>query len=335
MSGPTVRDVAEVAQVSLATVDRVLNNRGGVSAKVVDRVKAAVAQTGYVRNLAAANLSRRRVYRFCFVIPSGDTGFIALLHEALAREQQRLMEEQVLVQVVPTKPFDVEDQVAALRNLECDAVAVMASEAPEINEEIAALHASGVRVISLVADLPSSGRDAYVGPDNVMAGRTAGEFMGRFIKDQGNVLMIAGSLAARDHSERLLGFRMVMQERFGGCTLLPAAQGADNAERVEQIVLEAARDRRLAGIYAIGAGNRGLVRAVRTLAPRPTTIVHELTPTSREALRSGTFDLVIDQDILSGVIAAVKIMRDLTEATTPPADAGRIKLNIYSRENIQ
>lgn len=335
MSGPTVRDVAEVAQVSLATVDRVLNNRGGVSAKVVDRVKAAVAQTGYVRNLAAANLSRRRVYRFCFVVPSGDTGFIALLHEALAREQQRLMEEQVLVQVVPTKPFDLQDQVAALRNLECDAVAVMASEAPEINEEIAALHASGVRVISLVADLPSSGRDAYVGPDNVMAGRTAGEFMGRFIKDQGDVLMIAGSLAARDHSERLLGFRMVMQERFGGCTLLPAAQGADNAERVEQIVLEAARDRRLAGIYAIGAGNRGLVRVVRTLEPKPTTIVHELTPTSREALRSGTFDLVIDQDILSGVIAAVKIMRDLTEATTPPADAGRIKLNIYSRENIQ
>jgi len=335
MSGPTVRDVAEAAQVSLATVDRVLNNRGGVSAKVVDRVKAAVAQTGYVRNLAAANLSRRRVYRFCFVVPSGDTGFVALLHEALAREQQRLLEEQVLVQVVPTKAFDVEDQVAALRNLDCDAVAVMASEAPEINEEIASLHASGVRVISLVADLPSSGRDAYVGPDNVMAGRTAGEFMGRFIRDQGDVLMIAGSLAARDHSERLLGFRMVMQERFGGCTLLPAAQGGDNALRVEQIVLEAARDRRLAGIYAIGAGNRGLVRAVRTLDPKPITIVHELTPTSREALRSGTFDLVIDQDILSGVIAAVKIMRDLTEATTPPADAGRIKLNIYSRENIQ
>lgn len=335
MSGPTVRDVAQVAQVSLATVDRVLNNRGGVSAKVVDRVRAAVAQTGYVRNLAAANLSRRRVYRFCFVIPSGDTGFVALLHAALTQEQQRMMEEQVLVQIVPTKAFDVEDQVAALRNLDCDAVAVMASEAPEINEEIAALNASGVRVVTLVADLPSSGRDAYVGPDNVMAGRTAAEFMGRFIKDQGSVLMIAGSLAARDHSERLLGFRMVMQERFAGCALLPAVEGADDADRVEQIVLDAVGDRQLAGIYAIGAGNRGLVRAVHTLNPKPTTIVHELTPTSREALRNGTFDLVLDQDIRAGVIAAVRIMRDLTETTTPPADAGRIKLNIYSRENIQ
>ncbi|WP_339772367.1 LacI family DNA-binding transcriptional regulator [uncultured Pseudosulfitobacter sp.] len=335
MSGPTVRDVAEVAQVSLATVDRVLNNRGGVSAKVVDRVKAAVVQTGYVRNLAAANLSRRRIYRFCFVVPSGDTGFVALLHAALAQEQQRLREEQVHVQIVPTRAFDVQDQVAALRKLDCDAVAVMASEAPEINAQIAALQAAGVRVVSLVADLPSSGRDAYVGPDNVVAGRTAAEFMGRFIKDAGNVLMIAGSLAARDHSERLLGFQMVMQERFGGCTLLPAAQGADDAARVEQIVLDTARTQPLAGIYAIGAGNRGLVRAVGTLDPKPTTIVHELTQTSREALRTGIFDLVIDQDIRAGVIAAVGVMRDLTEATTPPADAGRIKLNIYSRENIQ
>ncbi|MGJ8625220.1 MAG: LacI family DNA-binding transcriptional regulator, partial [Yoonia sp.] len=70
MNGPTVHDVAKTAQVSLATVDRVLNNRGGVSAKAEARVKAAVAQTGYVRNLAAANLSRRRVYKFCFVVPS-------------------------------------------------------------------------------------------------------------------------------------------------------------------------------------------------------------------------------------------------------------------------
>ncbi|MBM2293003.1 LacI family DNA-binding transcriptional regulator [Sulfitobacter pseudonitzschiae] len=335
MSGPTVRDVAEVAQVSLATVDRVLNNRGGVSAKVVDRVKAAVVQTGYVRNLAAANLSRRRIYRFCFVVPTGDTGFVALLHAALAQEQHRLREEQVVVQIVPTRPFDVEDQIAALRNLDCDAVAVMVSEAPEINEEIASLLASGVRVVSLVADLPSSGRDAYVGPDNVMAGRTAAEFMGRFIKDAGNILMIAGSLAARDHSERLLGFQMVMQERFDGCTLLPAAQGADDAARVEQIVLDTARDRPIAGIYAIGAGNRGLVRAVGTLVAKPVTIVHELTQISREALRTGTFDLVIDQDIRAGVIAAVGVMRDLTDSITPPADAGRIKLNIYSRENIQ
>ena len=54
--------------------------------------------------------------------------------------------------------------------------------------------------------------------NNVAAGRTAAEFMGRFLQGAGAVLMVAGSLAARDHSERLMGFRQVLQERFADLT---------------------------------------------------------------------------------------------------------------------
>lgn len=334
MSGPTVHDVAELAQVSLATVDRVLNNRGGVSAKTVDKVKAAVAQSGYVRNLAAANLSRRRVYRFCFVIPAGETGFIALLLNAIEAQRRQLMEEQILVQIVQTRAFDVAGQVAALRSLDCDAVAVMASEAPEIQEEFTRLRTAGVRVVTLVADLPHSDREGYVGIDNVAAGRTAGDFMGRFLHGNGAVLMIAGSLSARDHNERLMGFRLVLQERYGNITLLPAVEGGDDAATVERLVLEVAQAQPLAGIYAIGAGNRGLARAIKTISPKPVTIVHELTPTSRRGLREGLFDLVLDQDTAAATSAAIKAMRDLTEGRALTPDAGKIRLNIYSRENI-
>lgn len=334
VNGPTVHDVATAAQVSLATVDRVLNNRGGVSSKAVAKVKAAVAQTGYVRNLAAANLSRRRVYRFCFVVPSGDTGFVALLLSALERERMALLEEQILIQVIPTRAFDVADQVAALRSLDCDAVAIMASEAPEIQQEVTRLRADGVRVITLVADLPNSDREAYVGLDNVAAGRTAGDFAGRLIHGPGAVLMIAGSLSARDHNERLMGFRGVMKERFSHLTLLPAVEGDDDAATVERLVTSAAAQQPLMGIYAIGAGNRGLVRAVKALDPKPVTIVHELTPTSRDGLRDGTIDLVLDQDTSAAVVAAVRIMRSLTEMRDLPANTGKIRLNIYSRENI-
>lgn len=334
MNGPTVKDVADLAQVSLATVDRVLNNRGGVSKKAVTRVKDAVAQTGYVRNLAAANLSRRRIYRFCFLIPSGETGFAAILLEALEVQRRKLVEEQILVQIVQTRPFDVAGQVAALRSLDCDAVAVMASEAPEIQDEVARLRSTGMRVVTLIADLPRSEREAYIGLDNVAAGRTAADFMGRFIRHSESVLMIAGSLTARDHSERLMGFRMVMQERYSHLNLLPAVEGNDDAATVAQIVREAANAQLLAGIYAIGAGNTGLVEVVKTLIPKPVTIVHELTPTSRAALRDGTFDLVLDQDAPAAVLAAIETMRTLTERQKFLPQAGQIKMNIYSRESI-
>lgn len=334
MSSATVHDVAKYAQVSLATVDRVLNNRGNVSAKTVAKVQAAVAQTGYVRNLAAANLARQRVYRFCFLIPSGDTGFIAMLLAAIEAQRAALLENQILIQIIQTRAFDVAGQVAALRGLDCDAVAVMASEAPEIQEEVARLRSAGVRVLAFVADLPRFEREAYVGIDNVAAGRTAAEFMGRFLHCTGPVLMVAGSLAARDHNERMLGFRQVLQERYVNVKLLPAIEGGDDAKTVENLVLQAAQAGPLGGIYAIGAGNRGLAQALRKITPKPVTIVHELTPTSRNGLREGLFDLVLDQDCTIATTTAIKIMRDLLEGREIPAEAGKIRLNIYSRENI-
>ncbi|WP_415234215.1 LacI family DNA-binding transcriptional regulator [Pseudorhodobacter sp.] len=334
MTSPTVRDVAALADVSLATVDRVLNNRKGVSAKAIAKVRAAVAQSGYIRNLAAANLSQRRVYRFCFVVPAGDTGFIALLQNAIEAQRSHLMQRQILIQIVPTRAFDVAGQVAVLRSLDCDAVALMVSESPEIQEEVSRLMAAGIQVVTLVADLPQSGRSAYVGIDNVAAGRTAAEFMGRFVHGAGPVLMIAGSLTSRDHTERLMGFRLVMQERFETLGLLPVVEGSDDATTVERLVLAAAAAQPLAGIYAIGAGNRGLVRAVNAITPKPVTIVHELTPTSRAGLRDGTITLVLDQDTLAATAAAVEIMRQLTEGRDLPPDAGKIRLNLYCRENI-
>ena len=48
-TNPTINDIARVAEVSLATVDRVLNARPGVREKTVKKVNQAIADLGYVR----------------------------------------------------------------------------------------------------------------------------------------------------------------------------------------------------------------------------------------------------------------------------------------------
>jgi len=50
---PTTIDIANAAGVSLATVDRVLNDRAGVSPKTQARVNDAIKKLGYVRDLSA------------------------------------------------------------------------------------------------------------------------------------------------------------------------------------------------------------------------------------------------------------------------------------------
>ena len=70
---PTTKDIAEAAGLSLATVDRVLNDRPNVSNRSRKKVQQAVDEMGYVRNLAAVNLAKNRTYLFRFIFPmSGD-----------------------------------------------------------------------------------------------------------------------------------------------------------------------------------------------------------------------------------------------------------------------
>ena len=55
---PTMKEVATLAGVSLATVSRVVNGDGKVRPDLVDRVQQAVALLGYRRDLTATNLRR-------------------------------------------------------------------------------------------------------------------------------------------------------------------------------------------------------------------------------------------------------------------------------------
>lgn len=66
----TVNDVARVAGVSAMTVSRVLNRPESVPAATVEKVRAAVAQTGYVPNRAAGALRSSRSRLVAAVVPT-------------------------------------------------------------------------------------------------------------------------------------------------------------------------------------------------------------------------------------------------------------------------
>ncbi|MCI2415839.1 LacI family transcriptional regulator [Saccharopolyspora sp. K220] len=56
----TIRDVAAQAAVSVATVSKVLNDRHGVAASTVERVRAVIAELGYESSLVARSLRNHR-----------------------------------------------------------------------------------------------------------------------------------------------------------------------------------------------------------------------------------------------------------------------------------
>lgn len=70
MRNPTVHDVARKAGVSIATVSRVLNTSGPVSAESAQRVMKAVAQTGFRANRMGRQLKTGRSRTIGVLVPS-------------------------------------------------------------------------------------------------------------------------------------------------------------------------------------------------------------------------------------------------------------------------
>jgi LacI family transcriptional regulator len=81
----TLDDVAEAAGVSPATVSRVLNRPDGVRESLRLRVRAAVAQLGYLPHGAARALASRRSNTVGAIIPTLDNAIFAKGIEALRR----------------------------------------------------------------------------------------------------------------------------------------------------------------------------------------------------------------------------------------------------------
>jgi LacI family transcriptional regulator len=59
-----------------------------------------------------------------------------------------------------------------------------APDVPEVTAAVQRLGRAGIPVVTLVTDLPGSGRLAYVGMDNRAAGATAAYLLGQWLGDQ-------------------------------------------------------------------------------------------------------------------------------------------------------
>src|SRR3954466_12039666 len=79
----TIRDVAERAQVSTATVSRALSGAKPVSPAVAEQVRRAADELGYAGNGIASALRRSRTDTIGMVVPSITNPFFTTLGEGV------------------------------------------------------------------------------------------------------------------------------------------------------------------------------------------------------------------------------------------------------------
>lgn len=326
--------VARAAGVSTATVDRVLNGRGGVRREKEERILETARALGLDR---ALDLRPARTLRIGVLIQPPKNPFHAALRDGFdqaARIYAALNMQLMVLHLDQQDHAGSAGRIAALIG-QRDGLILSSPEDPRI---IAAVRrfAEKAPVVTLATDLAGSGRQVFVGPDDHRGGRAAADLMGLFVPQGGRVIMVAGLLDNAGQRARAAGFRALLAERHPGLDLariLETGEDPAAAARVTEAALR--QDPGICGIYHASAGALPIAEALDRLGRRGMAfITHELTPNRRQLLQQRRLSAVIDQKPLLEARLAVEMMARLLGRLPGTAESVTTETQIFMPETV-
>ena len=337
---PTITDVAARAGVSTATVDRVLNRRGGVRDVITKKVITAAEFLDYPGISDNFKSLTQKPMRLLFILPSSPNRFLKLLAKNILDSKSRLQDLSIHPTVETVESFKPEILSNRLKQSakKYDGVIFMALEHPLVRDAVDWLVSKSVPVVTIISDIVGSKRVAYIGLDNRSIGRTAGYIMGRFIGPQpSKVAMIAGSLSYRAHEEREMGFMHLYQELFQQSEVLGVREGYDDPERnYRQTKMLLSQHSDISGIYCIGGSPEGVGKALQEASKHKKVVFigHGLTTPSRNMLLDGTMDAVITQNPETTLMQCINVFLNIRAERKPHEGILPMQCEIIFRDNL-
>lgn len=331
----TAAEVARAAGVGTATVDRVLNGRGGVSSEKQRLVIECARKLGLDRNL---DYRPSRMLRIGVLMQEPSNPFYETLQRTFHRANELYFGQSIQITqwYYSLKQLDNAAMLLEKISRSLDGLIVVLPDHDVIAATLRRV-AEKVPVITMASDLAYSGRLAYVGVDNRMAGRTAADLLGRLLgRDGGDIAIVTGLQSFIDQGQREIGFRATLAQRYPLCRVVSVLEARDQPELAGAMVartLHAFPDIR--GIYNLAAGDQEIVNAVQKgkTTDRVVIITHELTPDRRRLLKEGAIDAVIDQNPEHEAMTAVRALATHFGRTTRDTDSTRTEIRIFMREN--
>lgn len=328
-----LEDVARLAGVGIASVDRVLNERGGVSAKTEQRILDAARELGLRRSLPAPHMRHLIIE---VILARSTSPFMIRLGAAVGQVAATL-DRSITVLRTNIDMTDPARVATRIKNSRANGIIVYCEEHPQNIEAMTEAVKAGRQVICVVTDVPDAPRVAYVGIDHKKAGRTAAYFVARMGRRSGTVLVLSTSTGFRAHKQRIEGFKDALLHYAPTLFVAPVLTTHDDPEKAYHHVKRAVQTYAdLAAVYNTGGGNEGVGHALRGAAlEQPALFVgHELTDESAVLLKEGIMTMTIDQAPELQARRAIDIMVGRLGAGTRQATSGEIAFTLHTVENF-
>jgi len=292
--------IAELAAVSIGTVDRALHGRRGINQETRDRVLAVAKKIGYRPNLAARSLSTRKQIRIGVCVPREIRYFYNEMWAGIDEEIRRYSDRGIEFAVRPVPELGKGERSAFRELIDSEVQGVVLtpgnpeSMTPLINDA----EKDDIRVVCVSTDAPASRRSCIVCVEPRLNGLLAGELMAKFAAPGSKVAIITGMLKTVDHREKAEGFTKSFSQYCRGGSVIATIEGhedADESYRKTRKLLKHVPD--LSGIYVNTVNCLPVCRALSAarLSGRVKLIATDLFREMVPLLQAGTIDASMHQ----------------------------------------
>lgn len=296
-----LKQLAQQAGVSLATVDRVIHQRGGVSPQMVQRVQQAKRELSTQQQVLGLqgqhfifDLLMAAPSRFCDAVTLALTSQLPALQPAVVRVRYHLYERYSSAILLK--------KIKQIVHRGSQGLIVKVPNTTEIASTLCKVQAQGVPVISLVTDLPSHARLSYVGMKNEAAGQTAAYLTEQWLPPEKVPHTVLLSLSGKQflgEEERAKGFTDQFKQTHPKANLITTHKGMglykETRNTVSQI-LDTGQN--INAVYSIGGANRAILDALENSTSTLSCFIgHDLDQDNKRLLAEKKLHAVLHHDL--------------------------------------
>jgi len=190
-----IKDIAQKANVSIGTVDRVIHNRGEVSKATRDKIIQIIEELEYQPNLLASALASKRTYSFALLLPEpiSTESYWNKPMIGVRKAFHEIQQYGVNINIHLFKQSDPEtfnsDASLILQN-NPDGVVLAPFFSRESKEFIAELQRRTIPYVFIDSNIADSQKLSYIGQDSFQSGTLAARLLDYSIPENASILIL-------------------------------------------------------------------------------------------------------------------------------------------------
>ena len=296
----TIKDIADLAEVSRATVDRVIHGRGKVSKDAYTKITQILKKIDYQPNLVARTLRKGELYRLAVLVP--DYEYDVYWKKAINGINNAMLEYSFIGVTIDMFLFNPFKEASFVLNskkiLKGNYSGVLVSPVfyNESIEFFKEADKAGLKYVTFNTQITESNTLSHVGQDLKQSGKTAASLFYKCNKNAKELLILhidEDILNAKHMQEKEKGFRDYFINK-GSFEIKTLRTGYNNIEKLLINHLEEYPD--TSGIFVSTSKVHFIADIIEAYSLDMLLIGYDLIEENIEHLKSGNIDFLIFQN---------------------------------------